>query len=315
MGPRPRQRREAIDGRPDDPRLDPGRRLRHGPPVARRLAPPHGHPLRRGPRHGRDGPGDRARPLASGARAALPRPSAVAGPGRRPGDFHGPPLRPRPAAAVRGDRRAGPSPGARRLRPRAAEQRGGHPRVQPPRNGVPATPRRTAVALGLLDVGLRGRDLRAVPGRDQRHRDLWRRSLSPRRRQELRPGRRPGGRHPRPRLQLRGPAVVRLRPPLGMPAGPAREPPRRADPRRRTPRLTAVGPRVPRPATVASRTIGTMSLSDATRTFLGRPGLYAVIATIDADGSPRQAVIWYRVDGDEIVINSLVGRRWPANLL
>jgi len=58
-----------------------------------------------------------------------------------------------------------------------------------------------------------------------------------------------------------------------------------------------------------------MTLSDATRTFLGRPGLYAVIATIDADGSPRQAVIWYRVDGDEIVINSLVGRRWPANLL
>ena len=53
----------------------------------------------------------------------------------------------------------------------------------------------------------------------------------------------------------------------------------------------------------------------ATRTFLGRPGLYATIATIDADGSPRQAVIWYRVDGDEIVINSLVGRRWPANLL
>ncbi len=58
-----------------------------------------------------------------------------------------------------------------------------------------------------------------------------------------------------------------------------------------------------------------MTLSDATRSFLGRPGLYAVIATIDADGSPRQAVIWYRVDGDEIVINSLVGRRWPANLL
>ena len=30
---------------------------------------------------------------------------------------------------------------------------------------------------------------------------------------------------------------------------------------------------------------------------------------------PRQAVIWYTVDGDEIVINSAVGRRWPTNLL
>ena len=30
---------------------------------------------------------------------------------------------------------------------------------------------------------------------------------------------------------------------------------------------------------------------------------------------PRHAVIWYRLDGDEIVINSLVGRRWPTNLV
>ncbi len=42
---------------------------------------------------------------------------------------------------------------------------------------------------------------------------------------------------------------------------------------------------------------------------------YATIATIDPDGAPRQAVVWYTVDGDEIVINSAVGRRWPANLL
>jgi PPOX class probable F420-dependent enzyme len=42
---------------------------------------------------------------------------------------------------------------------------------------------------------------------------------------------------------------------------------------------------------------------------------FATIATIDADGAPRQAVIWYTVEGDEIVINSRVGRRWPTNLL
>ena len=41
----------------------------------------------------------------------------------------------------------------------------------------------------------------------------------------------------------------------------------------------------------------------------------ATIATIDPDGGPRQAVIWYTVTGDEIVLNSKVGRRWPSNLL
>jgi PPOX class probable F420-dependent enzyme len=42
---------------------------------------------------------------------------------------------------------------------------------------------------------------------------------------------------------------------------------------------------------------------------------FATISTIDPDGAPRQAVIWYTVDGDEIVINSAVGRRWPSNLV
>ena len=41
---------------------------------------------------------------------------------------------------------------------------------------------------------------------------------------------------------------------------------------------------------------------------------FATIATTDPDGSPRQAVIWYRLEGDEIVLNSRVGRRWPSNL-
>ena len=55
------------------------------------------------------------------------------------------------------------------------------------------------------------------------------------------------------------------------------------------------------------------SLPDHVRRFLAEPR-YAVVATIDADGAPRQAVIWFLLDGDTIVINSLDGRRWPTNL-
>lgn len=55
-------------------------------------------------------------------------------------------------------------------------------------------------------------------------------------------------------------------------------------------------------------------LPERIRTFLDDER-YATIATIDPDGSPRQAVIWYGLDGDEVVINSAMGRRWPSNLL
>jgi PPOX class probable F420-dependent enzyme len=41
---------------------------------------------------------------------------------------------------------------------------------------------------------------------------------------------------------------------------------------------------------------------------------FATISTVDPDGSPRQAVTWYRLDGETIVLNSRVGRRWPSNL-
>jgi PPOX class probable F420-dependent enzyme len=55
------------------------------------------------------------------------------------------------------------------------------------------------------------------------------------------------------------------------------------------------------------------SLPDHVRRFLGRPR-YAAVATIDEDGAPRQAVVWFLLDGDSIVINSRQGRRWPTNL-
>ncbi len=55
------------------------------------------------------------------------------------------------------------------------------------------------------------------------------------------------------------------------------------------------------------------TLPERVRTFLATTR-FATVATVDPDGRPRQAVIWYRLDGDEIVINSKVGRRWPSNL-
>ena len=57
----------------------------------------------------------------------------------------------------------------------------------------------------------------------------------------------------------------------------------------------------------------------AVRSFLTRPVRYATIATINADGSPHQIVIWYLARsgaerGDHLVVNSRRGRRWPTNL-
>jgi PPOX class probable F420-dependent enzyme len=50
------------------------------------------------------------------------------------------------------------------------------------------------------------------------------------------------------------------------------------------------------------------------KAFLDRR-LFASLATVDPDGAPRQAVIWYRLEDDgRIMVNSLAGRRWPANL-
>ena len=56
-------------------------------------------------------------------------------------------------------------------------------------------------------------------------------------------------------------------------------------------------------------------LTDRIRTFLQQL-LFASLASVDPDGAPRQAVIWYRLEDDgRILINSRVGRRWPSNLL
>jgi PPOX class probable F420-dependent enzyme len=58
----------------------------------------------------------------------------------------------------------------------------------------------------------------------------------------------------------------------------------------------------------------TSALSPAVREFLAADR-FATIATTDPDGRPSQAVIWYRLEDDTLVINSAVGRRWPGNLV
>jgi PPOX class probable F420-dependent enzyme len=56
-------------------------------------------------------------------------------------------------------------------------------------------------------------------------------------------------------------------------------------------------------------------LTASVRSFLAAPGRHAVIATLNPDGQPWQSVIWYLLRGEDIVINSRLGRRWPANVL
>jgi PPOX class probable F420-dependent enzyme len=58
-----------------------------------------------------------------------------------------------------------------------------------------------------------------------------------------------------------------------------------------------------------------LQLPEHVRAFIAAPGRFATLATLDHDGAPRQAVVWYRLDPDGLlVVNSAEGRRWPANL-
>ena len=57
----------------------------------------------------------------------------------------------------------------------------------------------------------------------------------------------------------------------------------------------------------------TTVLSADARAFLAAPR-YATIATVGPDGAPHQAIVWYVVDGDDLIINSRPERHWPRNL-
>ncbi|MEO8625519.1 MAG: pyridoxamine 5'-phosphate oxidase family protein [Candidatus Limnocylindrales bacterium] len=66
---------------------------------------------------------------------------------------------------------------------------------------------------------------------------------------------------------------------------------------------------------MTAETVAGVELSANARSFLGStPPRYATLATINRDGSPHQIVIWFLLRGDELVMNSRRGRRWPANL-
>lgn len=58
---------------------------------------------------------------------------------------------------------------------------------------------------------------------------------------------------------------------------------------------------------------GTNGIPDAVRTFL-EERRFATLATVNTDGTPQQTVMWYLLDGDEILMNTAVGRVKHRNL-
>lgn len=54
-------------------------------------------------------------------------------------------------------------------------------------------------------------------------------------------------------------------------------------------------------------------IPDKVRAFLNALN-WASIATINEDGSAHQAMVWYLLEGDCVLVNSRRGRRWPMNL-
>jgi PPOX class probable F420-dependent enzyme len=41
---------------------------------------------------------------------------------------------------------------------------------------------------------------------------------------------------------------------------------------------------------------------------------YAVISTLNHDGSIHNTIVWISAEGDNVAVNSAVGRLWPTNL-
>lgn len=55
------------------------------------------------------------------------------------------------------------------------------------------------------------------------------------------------------------------------------------------------------------------TLNDEARRFLEEPR-FAVVATINDDGTPQQTVVWFELQGDEIMMNTARGRVKDRNL-
>lgn len=56
-----------------------------------------------------------------------------------------------------------------------------------------------------------------------------------------------------------------------------------------------------------------VTLSDNARAFLEEKR-FAVLATINSDGTPQQTVMWYELQGDEVMMNTVRGRLKDRNL-
>ena len=54
-------------------------------------------------------------------------------------------------------------------------------------------------------------------------------------------------------------------------------------------------------------------LTPAIRAFLAEPR-FGVLATVGTTGAPRQTVMWFLLEGDEILFNTARGRRKPEHL-
>ncbi len=71
---------------------------------------------------------------------------------------------------------------------------------------------------------------------------------------------------------------------------------------------------MPAPLAPSAEPVAPGPLPAAAAAFLGEAGRFGTLATIDPDGVPHQAVVWYLVRDGALLLNSAVGRRWPANL-
>lgn len=49
------------------------------------------------------------------------------------------------------------------------------------------------------------------------------------------------------------------------------------------------------------------------RELLEQPN-YAVISTLNRDGSIHNTIVWISAEGDQVAVNSAIGRLWPTNL-
>ena len=56
-----------------------------------------------------------------------------------------------------------------------------------------------------------------------------------------------------------------------------------------------------------------MQLTETVRNFLAEPR-FAVLATINKDGTPQQSVMWFELRGEQIIMNTAQGRLKDRNI-